>query len=566
VTAAAKVGWIIRAKDRVQTELGHQTGLTQEAEHHNTRASDSELNPLVKLGSGVLQHIQGLPIASAHCTHKLVTIRGQQHELVFGGFTGTYSSMVETPTDEQSPLVLFTDGGWVDSGSTAEQEGCSSPVKPVAAYGVCVADDNFYLNCAQVAGEADMTSAVSRLRQCSALRICSHAGPISGHHTARAYAAELMGILIALAAAPVNWHIEIRSDSESAINSITSFSQTSSVHHRMQEQCHALLRCCAWVIAAKRQAGATVKLTKVKAHDAATTVNAVGNRVADLAVDCLIDSLKAIYDTIHATSEQDTDRAVLRWHDAQWAAAAHDFTFLQHRSHRYIVLASVRAEIKLIERHSLLHGWQKHKNQSRFLVSAMIPVQRQQLDHFRHHPHISSFLLRAFTNSVEFDSRSLFLNESEDTVVTGDDPSDSRLQCCCCAKLLTLSHVLGECKDRFQVEARNETIAAMWRILHHDEIRSDLVSDDIRYEVQKMLGIPAIECSEVNGVLVALGIWNRQDPNIIQLAKSQSDNDRAATTKMRNWSHSFASESYQLMCKSKRICCRSDDRILLPLP
>jgi ribonuclease HI/exonuclease III len=564
VTAAAKVGWIIRAKHTMQLELGNAAAVNHEAARHNTRARDSVLNPMLQLCSRRLHHTEGLPTASSRCTHKWVTLRGQQYELVFGGFTGTYTSMVESPsnpTDEMNPLVLYTDGGWVDSSEAAKQTCSTAPLKPVAAFGVCVADDNLLKNWNQVAGEADMTSQ-ERFNQCVALNICTYAGPISGHHSARAYAAELMGILIALAAAPVTWFVEIRSDSESAINSIAAYMQRSAVQHRMQEPCHALLYCCCWVIAAKKQAGAIVKFAKVKGHDADATVNAVGNRVADLAVDRMIDTVKADYAAIYTSNEQGIDRTVLCWEDAQWAAAAHDFTFLQHGSSRYIILASVRADVKLIERQHLLHGWMGIKEQAMFLEPALVPVEKQQLYNFRQNPRISSFLLRAFTNGVEWDSYSVFLNEEESRVVTEDNDKDKRLFCCCCARVLTFSHVLGQCSDPVQRVKRRETIAAMCGVVHGDA-RFDLPGDDVRIAVQSILGIPADECSEVKGALASLGIWARQDPHIMRVALGRAANNaKQAENLMRSWSSCLAQLCFDLMASSKITCCRSDHTIM----
>jgi hypothetical protein len=576
LAGASKVKWNIKTKHTVFTELtacagagaGNEEGSADGgvdgegavATHtHHTRFQNVDLNPMRGLQAGGLRVIAGRPTVSTHCTHRTVVLGGHQHILVFGGFTGVYTVEESNPTTDTNPLVLFTDGGWVDP---AHSDRHVEPQKPVAAYGVCVMDDKFRSAQDHIIGEQEGWSTKQRCNQADALGVTRHGGPISGHHGARAYAAELMGILVGLTAAPVDWSLEVRSDCEAGIKAIKQGATVCPARGRMRQQCYAILDAIWWVINTKAQYNARVQLTKVKGHDAGASADAVGNRLADLTVNTVIEQQTMTYDSIHQHESDQrastTDRHVLWWVDAQWGAAAHPYVFLQHAVHRHVIIDPVRSELRRLDQSKLLQQWMNTRHQSDFLVPSLIRQMKHQLLEFRHNPMISSFILLGYTNSLQWGSVSIVPNELNDRpdqysrVDDDEPPHHGQNWCNTCDECFNVMHLFVGCKSVDQIACRRtmmSSIASQLQVSLCDLSEdTNLISD-----VQQLLNLPMLNQTDPANVLRLFGIFTEADEIAL---KASFGNDDGKIRNCKKVSSMITEQSFHLYLNSLKICCQ----------
>jgi hypothetical protein len=554
--AASCVGWTIRTKTRRRGD-----GDDEAPALHHTRSRASALQPL--LSARLTVHAD-YPHPSAQCVHRNVMIRGHGHKLVFGGFTGLYEAPgAENPTTEAQPLTMYTDGGWVDAAgqALAEDDGVD-PVKPVAAYGICVVEDVFEARWADVVTE-DAMEPGNRATQAADLCLTMHGAPLSGHHSARAYAAEVMAILEAMAAPPVDWHTRILSDSEAALSKIDEYRRCSPARRSGRDQCHALLRCICWIIETKQRRGATVTLDKVRGHDAAATEHAVGNRLADLAVNRVMQAQRVAYDTVYTDDANAVDGRVLQWADARWAAAAHRHVFMQHIQHRHVIMDGIRDEIKRRERVDLMRDWGRSRTQSRYLVPTLVTQMKKQLHRFRNNPTVCSFLVLAFTNSVEWSSMADQIDTDDRDVLDRDEPgpeSTECLRCTTCDEALTLDHVMNSCSNHQQIELRRKFITDMRDLVGEEGTES--ATTQISEDIASLFRLPD-EWSQEMKMMLVLGVWNTSKSSIASFAQQRTASAQESSSKQTEWSKQFATQAYDLFYKSSTICCCSGP-ILMP--
>ena len=95
------------------------------------------------------------------------------------------------------------------------------------------------------------------------------------------YPAELQAIARALAMLPLSFRVHIYSDSLASITAIAAFERQQNERKRMRMAARPLLHLIDHLATRRREAGGAVELTHVNAHTTNTTIEAVGNRLAD---------------------------------------------------------------------------------------------------------------------------------------------------------------------------------------------------------------------------------------------------------------------------------------------
>jgi hypothetical protein len=525
-TAAAKIiSWEVRAKHTLVDEyvrLSRPIRLMRANGDGEIRTSSRKRKQATV--SMALQHLMEMELQVFNeypdprkwgTVSKSVKIDGHIFELAFGGFAGLYKSAAgdRNPTSCNRRLKLFTDGAWIDIGHSADP--ATEPGKPIGAYGICVADDAFLHGYPQIADEDNQSVNLETQAKCHGFIL--HHGAVSGWHSSRAYAAELLAIVVAIACCPIDWHLEICSDSSSALEAIESFRQLSSVRRKFGESCHPFLFAVNWMMKQKRIHSGSVKFVKVASHTAGVEVDAVGNRMADMACGIRLRELRRIFpqylDEQLATNERDD--MILRWDDARYAAASLPFVFYQHTRHRHVLIEPVRSEVRMRERCALLRAWMQNANQSTYMRPKELPVMRSLLNSVRDSPFCSSFVILCLTDCVQWGSRSCLMDEQaalDPANEAESRPWNAQLCCRVCDDHhpMTFQAMMTTCQNARLLEARRALVLQLAESLGLDP-PPESTSNDVIHALHTMFGkeiwpMAAIGCfgSDAVNQLIAL--------------------------------------------------------------
>ena len=167
-------------------------------------------------------------------------------------------------------VTMCTDGSAAlgsTSGAAAEP--------PSSSWAVCCVEDELQQCHTQLPAEADM-----RVSHLHGLAVWGAGIPTSVSQGI--YMAELQAVLRAISAVPVSWAVEVVMDSKSALQAIQSYSTATTPRQRLRVEGRPLLALINKQMAAKEKHGGSVRLVHIRSHTTDSTVQAVGNRCADV--------------------------------------------------------------------------------------------------------------------------------------------------------------------------------------------------------------------------------------------------------------------------------------------
>ncbi len=217
--------------------------------------------------------LHGAPSGAAYVA-KSIQLAGHSYPIVFGyecghGWGTRYG---------HANIRVCTDGSasasapHVGNGDGDAHHGHSSSS---SAWAVCYVEDEFEQCYTSLPGEPHLS--MSHLRYMSVW-----GAGISLTVSHGIYMAEMQAVLRAIASVPVGWTVQVVMDSKSVLHAIQSYVNASSVRQQLRMEGRPMLALIGKQIKWKQQHGGDVQFVHTRSHTSDDSVNAVGNRCADV--------------------------------------------------------------------------------------------------------------------------------------------------------------------------------------------------------------------------------------------------------------------------------------------